>query len=154
MRKNTKIQAFTLGEMIVVLILTSMVVGLAFSVLILVQKHMGSIQEHLNRNSSLDKLETALWIDFNRYPTIEYDAVEDKLICRSEINVTYYTFHEDYLIKDVDTFRVALDQKSLYFNGENIEQGKIDALKLTTSKTFNNKSLFVFKQTDANSFMK
>ena len=47
MKLTSKIQAYTLSEMIVVLILTSIVVGMAFSVLTLVQKHMSGIR-HVN----------------------------------------------------------------------------------------------------------
>ena len=79
MRTNKKIQAFTLTEVIIVLILTSIVVGLAFSVLGLVQKQMLAVQENYNKNLDISKLETSLWLDFNRYSEISYDAIENEL---------------------------------------------------------------------------
>ena len=56
MQTNSKVQAFTLSEMIVVLIITSIVIGMAFSVLRLVQKHMGGIQDNFNRSTELNRL--------------------------------------------------------------------------------------------------
>jgi len=67
LKSTNKIQAFTLSEIIVVLILTTIIVGLAFSVLTLVQKHMRSIQSNFYNTTELKKLETSLWLDFNRY---------------------------------------------------------------------------------------
>tara|TARA_R110002094_G_scaffold202065_1_gene173391 strand:+ start:295 stop:504 length:210 start_codon:yes stop_codon:yes gene_type:complete len=65
LKNNFKIKAFTLSEMVVVTILTSIIVGIAFSVLSLVQRHMYSIKQNFNNNTELSKLEQALWIDFD-----------------------------------------------------------------------------------------
>ena len=79
MKSNKKIMAFTLSEMIVVLILTSIVIGLAFSVLNLVQKQMSAIQDNYNKSLELNKLETALWLDFNRYSDIRFNELDNEL---------------------------------------------------------------------------
>lgn len=153
MKTNKKIQAFTLIEMIVVLILTSIVIGLAFSVLTLVQKHMYSIQNNFTKNTELNKLEQSLWLDFNRYPKISYDELENELQFTSEIDSITYKFKEQYIVKDIDTFPIGLQSKTLFFDGNTIEKGKVDAIKLETSKIFQNQHLFVFKQNDATLFM-
>ena len=153
MKINSKIQAFTLSEMIVVLILTSIVVGLAFSVLTLVQKHMYSIQDNFNRNTELNKLEQSLWLDFNRYPKISYDNINDEVVFSSELDSVSYKFKDNYIIKDLDSFPIQLKSKKLFFDGESIFKGKMDALKLETSKEFQNQLLFVYKQNDAAQFM-
>jgi len=150
---KSKIQAFTLSEMIVVLTLTSIVVGLAFSVLSLVQKHMYGIQENFNRNTELNKLEQSLWLDFNRYPKIIYDGTQDELSFISELDSVTYKFKEHYIIKKLDTFPIKLERKTQYFDGEVTLKGKIDAIKLEASKTFQNQNLFVYKQNDATLFM-
>jgi lipopolysaccharide export LptBFGC system permease protein LptF len=150
---NKKINAFILSEMIVVLILTSIVVGLAFSVLTLVQKHMNGIQNNFYHNTELNKLEQSLWLDFNRYSRINYDDRIDKLEFSNEIDSIIYKFSENYIIKDIDTFNIQLQSKSLFFDGNSTDKGIIDAIKLETSKTFQNQHLFVFKQNDASQFM-
>ncbi|WP_290698296.1 prepilin-type N-terminal cleavage/methylation domain-containing protein [Lacinutrix sp.] len=153
MQTNKKVQAFTLSEMIVVLILTSIVVGLAFSVLGLVQKQMLAIQDNYNKSLELNKLETVLWLDFNRYSKIEYNNLEKELKFSTELDSMTYRFLESKVIKEQDTFAIQLQQKKYYFEGDIISNGQIDALKLETTKDFQNQQLFIFKQNDATVFM-
>ncbi|WP_452596843.1 type II secretion system protein [Pontimicrobium sp. MEBiC01747] len=153
MTQNNKIKAFTLSELIVVLILTSIVVGLAFSVLTLVQKHMGSIQQNYNQKTELNTLETALWIDFNRYPNINYNITNNVLELSSVLGSTSYKFTRTSIIKDLDTFNIELQSKVFLYKGNTIEKGTTDAIKLETSKVFQNKKLFIYKQNDATAFM-
>lgn len=153
MQTKSKIQAFTLSEMVVVLILTSIVVGLAFLVLNLVQKHMASIQQNFNNNTELNKLKQSLWLDFNRYSKIEYNVLEDEMVFSNDIDSITYQFHETYIIKTIDTFQIQLQRKTLFFNGNGIEARIMDAIKLETSKTLQNQQLFIFKENDATPFV-
>lgn len=153
MKTNHKIQSFTLSEMLVVLVITAIIVGLAFSVLNLVQKHMFSIQQNFNHNTELNSLEQALVIDFNRYENIEYNALDQQLIFKSEMDTLTYVFNKNYIKTERDSFPVILESKAFYFNGEAIEKGYIDAVKLRTDSTLQNQQLFIFKQNAANSFM-
>ncbi|ULC57934.1 prepilin-type N-terminal cleavage/methylation domain-containing protein [Flaviramulus sp. BrNp1-15] len=153
MKTKHKIQAFTLSEMIVVIIITSIIVGMAFSVLSMVQKHMSSIQSNFTKNTELNKLEQALWIDFNRYTNIKYDIVDDELIFTSEMDTISYKFTEDSILKNLDTFNIQVQNKLFFFDGTKAQNGQIDAIKMETSKTFQNQQLFVFKQNDATLFM-
>ncbi len=153
MKVNKKINAFTLSEMIVVLILTSIVAGLAFSVLILVQKHMHTIKNNFTQGTELNKLEQSLWIDFNRHAKIEFNEKTDKLMFSTEMGSIEYTFGDEFIVKDKDTFNIEINKKTLFFDGNGTNNGIIDAMKLETSKTFQNKHLFVFKQNDATQFI-
>lgn len=153
MKLNSKIDAFTLSEMIVVLILTSIVVGLAFSVLTLVQKHMAAIQHNLEQATELHKLEQSLWLDFNRFSNISYNTLENQLVFESVLDTVTYSVHEQNITKGLDTFNVQLNSKVLYFNGKEINSGKMDAIKLETSKEFQNQHLFIFKKNDGAQFM-
>ncbi len=148
-----KIQAFTLSEMIVVIILTSIVVGMAFSVLTLVQRHMSGIQNNFNKNTELNILEQSIWLDFNRYSEIEYNMINDELIFTSDVKTTTYKFATDYIVKELDTFNISTHNKLLFFDGDKTTNGRVDAIKFETSKTFQNQPVFVFKQNDANQFM-
>uniref|UniRef100_UPI00404B9039 PulJ/GspJ family protein n=1 Tax=Gelidibacter sp. TaxID=2018083 RepID=UPI00404B9039 len=153
MKLTSKIQAYTLSEMIVVLILTSIVVGMAFSVLTLVQKHMSSIQNNFNATTKFHLLEQSLTLDFNRFSDITYDSIDDVLIFSSEIETRTYTFTQEHIIKDRDTFPLTLTTKTFYFDGSPVGKGTVDAIKLETSKTFQNKQLFIYKHNAANTFM-
>jgi prepilin-type N-terminal cleavage/methylation domain-containing protein len=152
LNKNNKIQAFTLSEIIVVLILISIVVALAFSVLSLVQKHMRSIEENLKEHTIINKLEVSLSLDFNRFSRINYNDFQQELQFYNEIDTLHYQFNKDYIIKELDTFKIQLQNKHFYFEGEVKQNGDIDAMKLTVSNN-NNKFIFVYKQNDATSFI-
>jgi len=150
---NNKIKAFTLSEIIVVLILTSMVVALAFSVLSLVQKHMRSIEENLKEHTIINKLEVSLCLDFNRFSKINYNDFQQELQFYNEIDTIQYQFRRDYIVNDLDTFKIQLHNKKFYFEGETKQNGNIDAMKLTVSNNNSNKFIFVYKQNDATSFI-
>lgn len=148
-----KIQAFTLSEIIVVLILTSIVVGLAFSVLGLVQKQMLAIQTNYNKSLELQKLETSLWLDFNGYSSIRYESMDNQLILKHELDSVSYTFSKDYIIKAQDTFDISLENKQFYFDGVLSKSKIVDAVKLSTSKTNQNREIFIFKKNDATRYI-
>ena len=153
LKTRKKIKAFTLSEIIVVLILTSIVVGLAFSVLGLVQKQMLAIQANYNKNQELQKLETSLWIDFNRYPNIRYDSNVDQLVLKHELDSVSYFFTKEFIVKAQDTFAIPLEIKQFYFDGVLSQTDKVDALKLRTTKAHQNRELFIFKKNDATLYM-
>lgn len=152
MKLNKKIKAFTLSEMIVVLILTSIVVGLAFMVLTLVQKHMTSIQKNINQSAELHKLESNLWLDFNRYTEISFH--NESLYFSSELGSISYVFSNKYIVKGRDSFFIPIESKQFFFKGKATKTtNTIDAIKLETGKTFQNQEIFIFKQNDAATFV-
>tara|TARA_R110002096_G_scaffold421590_2_gene627448 strand:+ start:1165 stop:1629 length:465 start_codon:yes stop_codon:yes gene_type:complete len=153
LKNNFKIKAFTLSEMVVVTILTSIIVGIAFSVLSLVQRHMYSIKQNFNNNTELSKLEQALWIDFNTYSKITYNAIDDELVFVSELYSISYRFTNDHIIREMDTLNIQLHNKLFFLDGDKIENNEIDAVKMETSKTFQRQQIFVYKQNDATLYM-
>lgn len=150
MKIHNKIKAFTISEVVVVLILSVIIIGLAFSVLSLTQKHLSAIQNNFSQNTELNMLEQSLWIDFNRFSKIKFDELKNEMRFTNEIDSVSYQFKSDYIIKERDTFLVQFQEKVLFFDGLKVKAGEIDALKLETSKK---QYLFVFKKNDATSFI-
>lgn len=149
MQINKKVGGFTLSEVIIVLVLTSIVVGLAFSVLSLVQKEILGLKENYQKKLELNKLEALLWLDFNRYSEINYDINQNKLVFKNELDSIYYIFKERYIVKENDTFFISIKDKSFFYDGENLIQGQVDAIDILTKKSFQDKQIFVFKNNDA-----
>ena len=91
MKSTNKIQAFTLSEIVVVLVLTSIVVGLAFMVLSLVQNRVHIIRENLNRNAEINKLKLSMTLDLNRFNIASFSLVDNelKLLSPLTINALY-----------------------------------------------------------------
>lgn len=151
--KNQKLQAFTLSEMIVVLLITVIVVGLAFSVLQLVQKQMSGMGENYQFNTELNLLQQALWIDFETYPYITYDGTTNVMRCQNEEGIIDYLFEEKWIIRKKDTFNLTLERKLFYFDGRESTGGEVDALELLTTKEKGAKIIFVHQENAANEYL-
>lgn len=149
-----KVQAFTLSEMLVVLLLTIIVVGLAFSILGLVQKQMFGIQENYEHKTTGSLLRQALWIDFNSNSQIVFSQRTGSIQLSNEMGGKYYSFYEDYIVRDLDTFYTNYKLGKRYFEGNEVFEGTIDALELSTGgEKENNKRIFVYKKNTAADFM-
>lgn len=150
---NHKIKAFTLSEMIVVLMLTIIVVGLAFSVLNLVQKQMGGMSENYEYKNEINLLKQALWIDFGTYSNISIDSKTNILRFANEIEYTDYIFEEDWIVRGKDTFNLKLSERLFYFDGVESSDAQIDAIKLITVLENENKSIFLYQENAASEYM-
>ena len=139
--------------MLVVLLLTLIVVGLAFSVLDLVQKQMRGIQDHYAQKTTENRLRQALWIDFNTYSQIVCFPEKRIVSLTHELNRITYHFYQGYVLRDKDTFYTDFTLEKLYFQGEEVTGGTIDALELTPSRKKNGKTIFVYKVNTATDFM-
>lgn len=152
--RSKKIQAFTLSEMLVVLLLTIVVVGLAFSILGLVQKQMFGIQENYEEKTAENLLRQAVWDDFNSYGQVHFDQNNGSLLLENELEQKQYGFYETFITRDLDTFYTDIRPQKLYFEGEEVLGGTIDAIELSNGEEKgNNKQIFVCKKNSASEFM-
>ena len=129
----------------VVLAITTIVVGMAFSVLNLVQRQMGTIKDIYEVKLEANKLRQSLWIDFNRYSYAHFDDKKGQLYFSNELEEMNYTIREDKIFTERDTFYVQLEHKAFYFKNQEREIGEIDAIELKTSKETGHQQIFVFK---------
>lgn len=148
-----KIKAFTLNEMLVVLLITSLVVGMAYSVLRLVQIQMQGISSNYEQNTELNLLRQSLWIDFNQSDRVWFDTSTNELLLTNGLKETNYSFQDVGVIKDRDTFFIKIASMDRYFNGRKSSIGEIDALDLYTSKEERVQRIFVSKRNAATSYI-
>lgn len=148
-----ELPAFTVNEMLVVLLLTTIVVGMAFAVLQLVQQQMHGIDRNYEQSTELNLLRQSLWVDFNQSDGIWYDDQANTLLFTNEINEVTYQLLEDRIVKDRDTFQIALKGQAFFFRGITKAQGEIDALDFSTEKRHGAQRLFVFKKNAATSYL-
>ena len=146
---RTKVKALTLNEMVIVMIITAIVVGLAFTVLTLVQRHMWAIQQNFNLNTEFNRLEEALWIDTHQFNTITANAKDGSITFKTVLDSTTYRFEKGYTLRDTDTFKVAIARKTWFLHGENVATGKLDAMRLELPEAYKAQQLFIFKRKDA-----
>lgn len=148
--QHTKVKSFTLSELLVVMIITAIVVGLAFSVLNLVVKQIRTIEKNFQKNTELSLFEQHLWQDFNEHNTIKYS--DSKLIFLSDIDTVHYIFNEEYVLRNRDTIRTKLSIDNTYHLGRKVRSGYIDAISLS-AKELPDYSIFVSSKSDASHFM-
>ncbi len=139
--------------MLVVLLITTIVVGMAFAVLNLVQRQMQGIGANFERTTELNLLRQSLWIDFNQSDGVWYNPQQAQLLCVNGIQQSTYTFRTDFVVRQQDTFRIKGVRLKLLFKGEEQTSGEVDALDITTSREMGKQQLFVYKQNAATSFV-
>ncbi|KQC31616.1 hypothetical protein AAY42_05270 [Flagellimonas eckloniae] len=138
--------------MLVVLLLTIIVVGLAFSVLGLVQRQMLGIQDNYEEKTTDNLLQQALWVDFNSYAQVEFSSKAQALSFSNEVDGKAYRFYKGYILRDRDTLYTDLTIGKVFYKGEEVGNGLIDALELTKFDEVP-KTLFVHKKNSATDFM-
>ncbi len=145
-----KVPGFTLTEMLIVLAISTIVVGLAFTIITLFSKNVRLIQNNYQSTTNTHLFNQQLALDFNRYPTINYNNLEEELVFKSPLDSVRYKFLEECVLRDLDTLIKTTYQKQFFFSGEKVSLGKIDAIKLIVPT---NKQLFIYKENDAFSYL-
>ncbi len=149
---RSKIKGFTLSEMLVVILITVVVVGLAFSMLNVVQRQMRNARENLSERSAKNELRQAMWRDFGTFPTLYFDQNQQQLVCTSPIAQVNYLFQEGRVIRDRDTFAIAVKNKNMYFSGQQVLSGKLDAIQLEFEGE-QHTTMMIYKINAAKAFM-
>jgi len=152
LQASKKVKAFTLSEMLVVLVISGIIMTITILVLGLVQGQIRNIQNIYEQNTEIRLLERALWADFNRY-TLTYDSTREQILCRSEIDSATYTLRNDYIVRNTDTIQTAIISKKLFLDGNQVTNGVFDAIEIQLSKEIKNQKLFIFKNNDALYYM-
>lgn len=130
--RNTKLKSFTLSEMLVVMIITAIVVGMAFSVLSLVQKQIRSIQKNFSRTTELSLFEQQLWQDFNGCNNIGFKNEGITMI--SDIDTIHYIFKERFALRNRDTINARVKIEKVYYEGVEVTSGVIDAVSFLATE--------------------
>lgn len=143
-----KLKAFTLSELLVVMIVTAIVVGMAFSVLEMVQKQIRLINKNLDKSTELSLFEQKLWQDFNEYNRLQFNSRDQILKMRSEIDSVEYYFDEDYIMRNKETIKLKLAIETFFYKGSVVTEGEIDAVSISGEKEFTDYKIFVSKKND------
>ncbi|MEL4309130.1 hypothetical protein [Joostella sp. CR20] len=152
MNKRTKIQAFTISELIVVMIITVIVIGLAYSILSLVQSHMKGISYNLENTTELNLIKQALTYDFNVYSQAEVKQ-SGTILFKNELDSIIYTHEENILIRELDTFNVTTKSVDFFLDNKVITFGRFNAIKLILNLEGKETEIFIYQPTDAKTYI-
>ena len=151
MRKPVKIQAFTLTEMLLVLAISTVVAGLAFSIISLFGRNIQAIQNNYAHTTDIRLFEEQLTVDFNRFQTITFNKDTETLKFKTPLDSVQYTFDLDHVRRGEDTLIKGPHSKILYSLGKMAEGGIVDAVKIEWGEDRN--PLFVYRENDAFHYM-
>ena len=152
-RFNPKIPAFTLTEILVVLALSTIVIGLAFSVLNLFSKNLMLIQNNYHQSGNRQLVEQQLWVDFHSFTELNYDRFSRTLKLKTPLDSITYTFEETYLLREKDTLFQGTVHTQFFNEGTQQAAGLIDAVKLLLSIEQDTAQIFVYRLNDAKTNM-
>jgi len=148
---TVKIKSFTLSELLIVMIITAIVVGMAFSVLRLVQKQINTIRKNFDKTTALALFEQRMWQDFNSSSTIQYDS--QQVLLQSANDTILYRFYDDYTLRNKDTTHLRLAVLDAFLAGEKIKNGYIDAISVSAEAELPEYTIFVSMRNDVTFFM-
>lgn len=145
--KLSKIPAFTLTELLVAMAIAAVVIGLASSILNLLFMNIQFIQSNYAANTEINLLEQQLVVDFNTYHSITYNNDMELLQLNNELDSVSYKFQDSSILRKGDTILSKNYTKQVFYQGNTITTGNIDAIKLEfiESNTF----IFCYKENDA-----
>lgn len=152
MNSKRKIQAFTLGELLVVLVISSIVVTLAFLTLSNVQRQVKSINDTFETQQKVIKLERLLMLDLNTR-NASYDSQKKRIVLTRGKDTVSYQFAESTIIREKDTIALSPAKMLFYLDGELVSSGDIDAIECSFSDLYAQKGFFVFKKKDASHYI-
>lgn len=150
--KNKKLKAFTLAEMVVVLVVASIVIAMGFSVLNMVRKQVVLIQRNYQKKQEVQFFETILTRDFNAR-NIFYDKNKEQLMFKSTKDSISYVFSDSIIVRNKDTFQLEAANKKLFLDGKTVQEDTIDAIEINLSENYGGKTLFIHKVKDASHYI-
>lgn len=145
--KQTKIKAFTISELLVVLVVSTIVISMTFLVLNMVRKQLRLIQGNYQKKQEVQFFENTLTRDFNR-GVAYYEPKLNRLLLKNSKDSVEYLFLKQYILREKDTFQIELDNLKLFLGGKEVSENTIDAIEITTSSNFANQYIFVYQTKD------
>ncbi len=151
--KIKKTAAFTLTEMLIVLAISAIVAGLAFAVLQFITKNLNSIQNNYSETTKIRLLEEQITVDFNKFHNIYFDNNNRVLLLKNPIDSIFYSFDDSIILRGRDTLVQGSYSKELFFTGDPIQSGKVDAIKIEFLDRKTEPFIFIFKENDATFYL-
>ncbi|WP_442267063.1 PulJ/GspJ family protein [Tenacibaculum sp. ZS6-P6] len=145
-----KINAFTLTELIVVMVISTIVVSLAFMALSMVKRQIRNIEKRIYIKEELTRLEKVLMKDFNTFRNIEKQ--NSYLKFKNALDSVTYEIEQTFVLRNKDSFQLSLKNTTLFLDGNKVKQGAVDGMRFEI-KELKNRPTFVFLQKDATFYL-
>ena len=141
-----------MGELLVVLVVSSIAITISFLALENVQKQLKSIQDVFETQQQINHLEKSITTDLNRFTAV-YHASKNNIVFKDGNKTIQYQIRKDYILRNKDTIGLSTKELTFYLNGIQVTNGVIDALDFSFSKTYAQSGFFSYKIKDAAHYM-
>lgn len=139
---KSKLASFTISEMLVVLVITAVIISLSLTILNLVQSSFSRLQSKIDKSNETSLMVSRMGRDLHYYNKVSVD--EDKnLKFRNPLDSVQYKLVESFIIIQEDTIGKDILDVILYYKGDRVITGLVDAIKLKTAEKEN--VFFLFK---------
>ncbi len=149
MKPYGKINAFTLSEVLVVLVITSIVVGIAFAVLNLVTLQLNAIRTTYARSTEVAKFKQRLLYDFDAASTVVWDLEHQHLEITTPSQHITYEVLPDYVLRDSDTLSFKVKHIDFYYQGDTVKEGSVDGMNVALEMAKKHVQFFVSRRSGA-----
>ena len=143
-----KLPSFTLSELLVVLVISSLVISLSFLALNNVQKQVRNVTKTFDKQHRVAKLERLLRSDLNRYNGF-YNATGSVLQLKNTTDSLSYHFTDSTVVRGKEVIPLQINQIMFFLDGVAVPSGAVDAIEGVFSDTFFQGGFFVYKRKDA-----
>lgn len=129
-----RLRAFTILELLVVLVISALLFGMAYAALRLVQRQQGIIERKSAMLGQISTWQAVLTADFSASLTVE--VAQDHIRCQRAAGPVFYTYSyaDSALVRTqgevVDTFRLPIRQCQYFWQGQPRTTGLLDELTL------------------------
>ncbi len=151
-RIHKKINAFTVSELLVVLVISSIVIAITMIVLNLVQRQIKTISRNYDKQTEIRLLERILTRDFNTHQLI-YHLPEQKMTFFSNADTVNYVFTKKYVVRNNDTLHLPVINITAFLDGSVSKTRTVDAVELQLLAEKKSRTIFVYKTKDAAFYM-
>jgi|GEM_PF-1334108 len=134
MKTNHKVKAFTLSEVLIVLVITSIVIAIAFSILRLVTKQYNAISTRYTERAEILKLKQRMLTDMDISKSAFWDSDQEQLSLmsgRKESTSINYEVYDNLLIRNGDTLSKNITTISFFYKGNTVQGGAVDAFEVS-----------------------
>jgi len=153
MKKHTKkLKAFTIAELLVVLVISAIVISISMLTLNLIQKQLKTISSNYAQQTETRILERTLWQDFNRH-RLFFNNKQQRLECISAKDTVTYIFSANHTIRNTDTLKIPIYKTTVYLEGIVTITNQLDAIELQLSTKQTHKKIFIATTKDGAFYM-
>lgn len=139
-----KVKAYSLTELMVVMIISTIVVAMAFTTIRMLKSQMKSIQSHYELRKNIDYLDGLLWMDYAKKGWATYDKSNNKLTVLGEQDTVVYVFNASLVLRNNDSIPLPKYDLGFKLDGKEVTAKATDAIEIVFETPFERKSLFVY----------